>query len=59
MNLEGIFPFEWRQGMKHDLSRVMVLKKINTTQFENGFQQLINLEEALVFGFLNGSKHPR
>jgi len=53
-DIDGISPFEWRQGIKHDLSALMELEKVNG-HFVNGFKQEINLEENLVYGILKSS----
>jgi hypothetical protein len=53
-NIDGLCSFEWRQGMKHDLSSYMEFERVNG-HFINGFQQKINLEEDLVYGILKSS----
>lgn len=52
--IDGVCPFEWRQGIKHDLSSIMEFIRING-QFVNGIQEEIKLEEDLVFGVLKSS----
>jgi hypothetical protein len=52
--IDGICPFEWRQGIKHDLSSFMELERVNG-HFVNGLNQKIILEEDLVFGLLKSS----
>lgn len=53
--MEGKFPFEWRQGLKHDLSRIMVLKYEKDNQYLNGLKQNIQLEDNLIYPFLKSS----
>ena len=53
-DIDGLCPFEWRQGIKHDLSSLMEFERVNG-HFVNGLQQEINLEENLVFGLLKSS----
>lgn len=53
-DIDGLSPFEWRQGIKHDLAAVMELERING-HFVNGKQEEVLLEEDLVFGFLKSS----
>ncbi|MHA1791263.1 MAG: hypothetical protein ACTSVI_01380 [Promethearchaeota archaeon] len=53
--LDGKFQFEWRQGVKHDLSRIMVLKKIKHQVYQNGLEETIHLEEKNIYPFLKSS----
>lgn len=53
-DIDGVSPFEWRQGVKHDLTSLMELEKVNG-HYVNGLQQEINLEDDLVFGVLKSS----
>jgi hypothetical protein len=52
--IDGLSPFEWRQGIKHDCSSIMEFERANG-HFVNGLQQEIKLEEDLVFGLLKSS----
>ncbi|RLD90720.1 MAG: hypothetical protein DRJ09_03275 [Bacteroidetes bacterium] len=52
--IDGKFPFEWRQGLKHDASKVMELEKING-HYINNKKETVDLEEDLVFGLLKSS----
>ena len=36
LDIDGRCPFEWRQGIKHDCSKVMELQAIDTGVFQNG-----------------------
>ncbi|MCB0410753.1 MAG: hypothetical protein KDD29_11080, partial [Flavobacteriales bacterium] len=53
-DIDDVCQFEWRQGIKHDLSLIMELERINE-QFINGLNQKVNLEEDLIFGVLKSS----
>jgi len=52
--IDGICPFEWRQGIKHDCSSIMELDKVNG-HFINGLKDKIELEQDLVYGLLKSS----
>ncbi|HOY32466.1 MAG TPA: SAM-dependent methyltransferase [Bacteroidales bacterium] len=52
--IDGVSPFEWRQGIKHDCSSVMELERING-HFINKLSEEITLEEDLIYGFLKSS----
>lgn len=53
-DIDGLCPFEWRQGIKHDCTAVMELERVNG-HFVNSQSDKIKLEEDLVFGFLKSS----
>ncbi|HMT74467.1 MAG TPA: hypothetical protein PKA77_10375 [Chitinophagaceae bacterium] len=53
-DIDGVCPFEWRQGIKHDLSSIMELERVNG-HFINGKYEEIRLEEDLIFGVLKSS----
>ncbi|NPV37817.1 MAG: hypothetical protein HPY78_00905 [Brevinematales bacterium] len=53
-NIDGVCPFEWRQGIKHDLSSIMELERVNR-HYVNGKKEEIEIEEDLVFGLLKSS----
>ncbi|MDD3663996.1 MAG: SAM-dependent methyltransferase [Bacteroidales bacterium] len=52
--IDGLCPFEWRQGIKHDCSAIMELERVNG-HFVNNQSDEIQLEEELVYGFLKSS----
>jgi len=52
--IDGVCPFEWRQGIKHDCTAIMELERVNG-HFVNNQSDEIKLEEDLVFGFLKSS----
>lgn len=53
-DIDGLSPFEWRQGIKHDCSSIMEFDSVNG-HFVNGLQQEVYLEADLVFGMLKSS----
>lgn len=53
-NFDGICPFVWRQGIKHDCSKVMELEKIDN-HFRNALGEEFELEEDLIYGLLKSS----
>jgi len=53
-SLDGKSPFVWRQGMKHDCSKIMELDRFKD-HFINGFKQEVILEKSLLFGLLKSS----
>jgi len=53
-HLDGICPFEWRQGVKHDCAKIMELERIDGG-FRNALGEEFELEEDLVYGILKSS----
>ena len=53
-DFDGICPFEWRQGVKHDCAKVMELERIEGG-FRNALGEEFELEEDLVYGILKSS----
>lgn len=51
---DGNCPFEWRQGVKHDCTQIMELKKVEN-QFQNKSGNTFDLENELVFPILKSS----
>lgn len=51
---DGECCFEWRQGVKHDCSKVMELSKSNTT-FYNGRNEPLDIEDEIVFPLVKSS----
>ncbi|GHS94546.1 restriction endonuclease NspV [Bacteroidia bacterium] len=51
---DGVCPFEWRQGIKHDCAKVMELERIDGG-FRNALGEEFELEEDLVYGILKSS----
>jgi len=53
-NIDGVSPFVWRQGLKHDCSAIMELDKVNG-HYVNGMNEEVKLEDGLVYGILKSS----
>jgi len=53
-HLDGVCPFEWRQGIKHDCAKVMELERIDGG-FRNALGEEFELEEDLIYGILKSS----
>ena len=53
-NIDGISPFVWRQGLKHDCATVMEFDKVNG-HYMNALNEEIKLEEGIVYGILKSS----
>ncbi len=53
-NFDGICQYEWRQGMKHDLTKVMEIEKVDDL-YLNKFNEKFELEDELVYGILKSS----
>jgi len=51
---DGISPFVWRQGVKHDCSRVMELSRQNG-KYVNGFGAELDLEPEPIYGLVKSS----
>ena len=51
---DGQCCFEWRQGVKHDCSKVMELTMRNNT-LQNGQKEVVQIEEDLVFPLIKSS----
>jgi hypothetical protein len=52
--IDGICPFVWRQGLKHDCAQVMELERINGV-YRNALKEEFQLETGLVYGLLKSS----
>lgn len=53
-SLDAKSPFVWRQGMKHDCSKIMELDRFNG-HFINGYKEELNPEQNLLYGLLKSS----
>ncbi len=53
-SFDGICPFEWRQGLKHDCSAIMEFERING-HFGTSSGAEVRLENDLVYGILKSS----
>ena len=53
-NIDGLCHFEWRQGIKHDCSKIMELT-VSNGHFHNKSNDIFDLEEELVYPILKSS----
>lgn len=53
-DVDGISPFEWRQGIKHDCSKVMEID-VDNDLFHNKLGECFSLEDDLVYPLLKSS----
>lgn len=53
-NFDGRCGFEWRQGVKHDCSKVMELTLQNGT-LQNGYKEEVQIEDDIVFPLIKSS----
>lgn len=51
---DGSCPLVWRQGVKHDCSRILELEFVEG-KFKNGFNELLDLEDDLIFPLVKSS----
>ena len=51
---DGNSPYVWRQGVKHDCSKIMELQLIDG-KYLNGFKKELDLEEELIYGLVKSS----
>src|SRR4030065_430691 len=51
---DGICPFIWRQGIKHDCSKILELQK-SDGRYINGFNEQLEIEDDLIFGLVKSS----
>lgn len=54
MDLDGNCCFEWRQGIKHDCSKVMELEK-KADGFYNGNKEKLEIEDTLIYPLVKSS----
>lgn len=52
--IDGLFPVQWRQGVKHDSSKIMELKLIDG-KLVNNKNEIVEVENDLVFGLVKSS----
>ncbi|MCG3253426.1 MAG: methyltransferase [Candidatus Heimdallarchaeota archaeon] len=52
---EGRFPIDWRQGIKHDCASVLELRLISDGKLINKNNDVVDVEEELVYPLLKGS----
>lgn len=53
-NFDGQCYFEWRQGIKHDCSKVMELSEHGGT-LQNGYKKTVNIEDNIIFPLVKSS----
>lgn len=53
-SFDGLCPFEWRQGIKHDCADIMELQKISGV-YKNKLNEIAEVEEDLLYGLLKSS----
>ena len=51
---DGKSHYIWRQGVKHDCSKIMELRLVDGNYF-NGFRRELNIEKELVYGLVKSS----
>lgn len=51
-HLEGISPFRWRSGVKHDCAAVMELRRDDGGTWTNGLGEAVNIEPEFVYPLL-------
>lgn len=54
-DLGGSCELEWRQGVKHDVSKIMELVKVGDNTYKNGNKEEVELEDTIVFPLLKSS----
>lgn len=54
-DLDGNCQFEWRQGVKHDCSKIMELKKLENNLYKNKNNEVFKIEEHFVYPLLKSS----
>ena len=52
--IDGISPFIWRSGLKHDCSKVMELSKIGE-QYINGLGEVVDIEKDVIYPLIKSS----
>lgn len=57
-DFDGESCFEWRQGVKHDCSKIMELS-FDGVHYINGKQDVVNIENSYVFPLIKGSMFKR
>ncbi|GBD98492.1 N-6 DNA Methylase [bacterium BMS3Abin07] len=52
---DGVSPYIWRQGIKHDCSRIMELQLLDKNKYSNGFKKELDIEKELIFALIKSS----
>lgn len=53
-DIDGVSPFEWRSGVKHDCSSIMELTK-KDGHYVNGLGEVVEIEEDVIYPLLKSS----
>lgn len=51
---DGVCHFTWRQGVKHDCSKILELDMVDG-KYTNGFNKKLTIEDDLIFGLVKSS----
>ncbi|MGD0614025.1 MAG: SAM-dependent methyltransferase [Verrucomicrobiota bacterium] len=54
-HLEGLCPYQWRSGVKHDCASVMELRRTNGNALQNKLGEVISIESDYLFPLLKCS----
>lgn len=54
--IDGHSEFIWRQGIKHDLSKVMELRLSSDNKYINGYKEVVDIENNRVFPLVKSSQ---
>ncbi|MDO5824930.1 MAG: hypothetical protein Q4Q22_00975 [Methanosphaera sp.] len=54
VDIDGVCPFEWRQGIKHDCAKIMEVKRVGD-KYENKKKDLVYLEDDPLYPLLKSS----
>jgi hypothetical protein len=55
IDLDGQSSYEWRQGVKHDAIKIMILESNKNGNLYNGYGEELEIENKLLFPFIKGS----
>ncbi|MHC1591178.1 MAG: hypothetical protein ACXQS8_03765 [Candidatus Helarchaeales archaeon] len=53
--MDGKSPFTWRQGIKHDAVKIMVIKEQPDGSLVNGLNEIIEIEKECLYPFVKSS----
>ena len=54
-DIDGLCQLEWRQGIKHDCSKVMELTHSSKNEFTNGLKEKLHVEDDYIYPLLKSS----
>ncbi|MBI5056756.1 MAG: N-6 DNA methylase [Nitrospirae bacterium] len=52
---DGVSRYIWRQGIKHDCSKIMELDALQNNKYRNGLGQEADIEDELIYGLIKSS----